>query len=43
MAHRSRIRKEIIAAIDTFAGSPVGALIADAILEGKIPHVKAVL
>ncbi|MBP8062483.1 MAG: hypothetical protein KAY29_01315 [Brevundimonas sp.] len=43
VAHRSRIRKEMIAAIDAFAGAPVGMLIADAILDGKIPHVKAVL
>lgn len=44
VAHRSRIRKEIIAALEAVGGEMVSAhVIADAILEGKIPHVKAVL
>jgi hypothetical protein len=44
VAHRARIRKEIIAAIETCGGAGiVASLVADAILEGKVPHVKAVL
>ncbi len=42
VAHRSRIRKEIIHGIEVIGGE-VAHVIADAILEGKIPHVKAVL
>ena len=47
VAHRTRIRREIIAAIQAVTAIDdtefVSSMIADAILEGKIPHVKAVL
>lgn len=43
VAHRTRIRDEIALAINALTDMPFSEDLADAILDGKIPHVKAVL
>lgn len=42
-AHRDTIRGAIISALAAMAGNASPAAIADAIMDGRIPHVKAVL
>ena len=41
--HRNKIRDDIATSIQGFAGEMESLLIANAIIDGAIPHVKAVL
>ena len=42
-AHRSKIHADIAAALQSMSGSATPSAIASAIMDGKIPHVVAVL
>ncbi|MEB3419939.1 hypothetical protein ACFSDD_11205 [Salipiger marinus] len=42
-AHRDRIKAEIAEALSTMAGAATPAAIAEALIEGRIPHVKVML